>query len=401
MVLPLYLDGHFRLRLGGSGNVRVRIIDCMLWADSLLTLIEVEHKDGSRARLLLPLVLVWQANDVELALAPPASSVLARVRRRAMPGLLNDAFASEAFVHTLIAAIGEAETIPLERGRLRLQPTAAFARLAAAQSQSSFRVTVMAPGIGAVLDERLVLKPVLSRGREGDARFADAVEQLEYLTEAGGFGHMPSLAARIWYQVEADAPSQRSLVGLLLEYLPNQGNLRELTQALVQRLCDAYGERVDAWLIDPAQISIETLYRALGARIAEMHRILSNAPVDGAFAPVALSEQALAEHLRQMALAVQATLSALDAHLNQLAAALRSSAANLMEQRHRLDGFLFGPLPGAACPLRISIHGDLRLERVLVTENDVALLEADSGAGSGRRGGGFCRGRSQTAGPGR
>ncbi|WP_462322647.1 maltose alpha-D-glucosyltransferase, partial [Halochromatium sp.] len=446
-VLPGYLGNRFQTlsgggqgtALGGAPLSAVQLSAIEAWRDWLLALISVELGDGREAQLLLPLGLRWQDDGAELNAAPPAATTLAQARRHATPGQLCDALADPRFVHAMIELIGSGAQTEWGDGLLSAQPTNAFGRLTADCAGAEVRIPPEDRGHSAALGDQLMLKllPCAPRtstrtstsasanasseastaasargsgesaGRAPTGEEATAVEPAldpniqirHYLHEVAGFANTPALAG--WLSYESDQQRGRCTLAILEEYIHNQGNLRAFTLELLSRLCDAYGERIDAWQADAAHLSYETLIDNLGRRLAELHHALAREDVGRAFAPEQVDAQEQATWAASIAEDLERTLAQLEHFEEELPDEVRPLATALLAQRAEVlrslsDGDGNGNGSGdeeadagvdagavrdggagaAGCAaLRIRVHGDLTLSRMLVVENDIFFID--------------------------
>ncbi|MEA3640566.1 MAG: maltose alpha-D-glucosyltransferase [Lamprobacter sp.] len=414
-VLPGYLDNRFQIvlgdelgsLLGGAPLSAVQLSAIEIWRDWLLTLISVELADGTQAQLLLPLWLPWQEDGAELNAAPPAATTLARARRHATPGQLCDALADPRFVHAMIELIGSGARMVLGEGLLSAQPTDAFRRLTADCAGAEVRVPPEDRGHSAALGDQLMLKllpcaprtptsastsasseastaasariSAESAGSAPTGEEATAVEPAldpniqirHYLQEFAGFANTPALAG--WLSYESDQQQGRCTLAVLEEYIHNQGNLRTFTLELLSRLCDAYGEHIEGWQADAAHLSYETLIDNLGRRLAELHRALAREDAGAAFAPEWIDAEDQATLVASLAEDVGRTLAQLERSRDALPEEARPLATALLAQRADLLRSMSGA--GGCDALRIRVHGDLALSRMLVVENDIVFID--------------------------
>jgi maltose alpha-D-glucosyltransferase/alpha-amylase len=394
---------------GGAPLSAVRLSAIEAWRDWLLTLMDIDLADGTQAQLLLPLWLLWQEDGVELNAAPSAATTLARARRHATSGLLCDALADPRFVHAMIELIGSGARMVLGAGLLSAQPTDAFRRLSADCAGAEVRIPPEDRGHSAALGDQLMLKLLPCAPRTSTSAFSSAsseasttasarisaesagsaptgeeataldpnIQIRHYLHEVAGFANTPALAG--WLSYESDQQQGRCTLAILEEYIHNQGNLRTFTLELLSRLCDAYGEHIEGWEADAAHLSYETLIDSLGRRLAELHQTLAREDADAAFAPERTDAEGHATWAASITDDLERTLTQLERSHEALPDEVGPLATALLAQRTEV----LRPMADAGADvdrdgctaLRIRVHGDLTLNRMLVVENDIFFID--------------------------
>jgi maltose alpha-D-glucosyltransferase/alpha-amylase len=376
-LLPDYLNGRPWRAAGGRLVRAATIEECEVWDERLLTLVRAELEDGTVIQLFLPLSILWQAPDTELTPSPVTARTLARVRRHATQGLLFDALADPVFIRDLVQAIGRGGELEFGDGRLLFEPTTAFERLAGDCADAPLSRPPDDHSSSAVLGERLLLKTV-RRVPTDDRSAAEtaldpSIELGRFLTEVSPFPNIPALAGRVAYRA---AKGSLCTLAVLEEYVPNQGNLWHVTRDLLGRLRDAYGQRHEDWCADPAQLSYAALIDILGRRAAELHQALARPGGGEGFDPEPFAEDERGpwrDSIRQNA---EDVLAELARQVEDLPDPDRDAAEALLARAESISATLadlsaFGP-----GPLKMRVHGDLWLPRVLVAEDDVVFIGA-------------------------
>jgi maltose alpha-D-glucosyltransferase/alpha-amylase len=396
-VLPAYLAARWGSRGAGAPAAPPRVVieAAAPWRDWLLTLVRLHAADGGVERLFLPLAIRWQQDGTELTAVPPAAITLAQTRRQATPGFLFEALADAGFVRTLACAIGTGDEIALGDGRLALVPTDACLELLAGCAEAEVHALAEDPDNAAVLGERLILKTLHCRApaAQGDATEPAAapetgppaepdpmVDTARHLTELARFPGTPALAGHIDYGRNGAASCT---LALLEQYVPNQGDLDGRVRDLLQRLYDEYfaAGSGEAWREDPGQIGFMGLVDQVGARIAALHAALAEGADQHGNASDAFRAEPMADadHQRlrdDLHAAAGGALSALRDAGERLSPAAVDAADRLLaaeaELRRRIDDLSrhgFGPM-------RCRLHGDLRLARVLVAQDEPVFIGA-------------------------
>jgi maltose alpha-D-glucosyltransferase / alpha-amylase len=388
-VLPSYL-GPRRCRTRHCAlPAELRVEAAEPWRDRLLLLLRLTQASGvgPAERLFLPLAIQWQQGDAELPTVPSAATTLAQVRRHATPGYLYEAFADAGFVQALVRDIGAGATLPLGAGALHLRPTGAFAELAAEGLDAPVQMLIEDADNGAVLGDRLLLKTlhcVVETETETEpepateasaARVEPLVEIGRHLTEVARFAGVPALAGHVDH---AEPTGPGCTLALLEQFVPNQGDLAGRIQTLLRRLCDEHfcARGDDSWREDPGQISFEGLIARAGTRLAELHGALAVPDGNPAFRPERHAAADAGAFRQRLRAAVADVLGRLEARQQTMAERERSLADALLVEQQRIDGLLDAWSAAGLGPVRCRVHGDLRLERVLVAGEDVVFIGA-------------------------
>jgi maltose alpha-D-glucosyltransferase/alpha-amylase len=369
-VLPAYLPTRRWFAAKGEGIREVELLEHREWRDWLLNLLQVDLDDGSRQEYFLPLSIAWEDHNGD----PPAGAMaasLCKVRRHAQPGLLHDAFADERFVTSLVAAMGDTETYPLDDGRLEFHPGTTFAQLIEGADLSRVRLPPQASNSGAILDDRLFLKGY-RRLRPG---LNPEVEMGRFLTEVARSARIVPLAGTIEYR---DQTGETTTLGLLQGYVANQGDLWGNTLELLQRLWDSHGDRYEEWETDAAQVGYTALVATLGRRTAELHHDLSIPGGGPAFDPEPLVPddlQAWSGRIRKEAVQTLQRLRQAGERADLLEPRAIRHADRLLAQGELLASLIEHATPADSTAFKTRIHGDLHLGQVLVVEDDVVFID--------------------------
>jgi maltose alpha-D-glucosyltransferase/alpha-amylase len=333
----------------------------------LLGLVDTEAEQR-RCRYFLPLALAWEEADEERMkqLAPLA---LAKVRQQAQVGLIADAVGDGAFCAALIESIGKRSELPVADGVFRFAPTEAFAGIVAGIGQPlpSLHVQSMSRNSVVLVGERLVVK-TYRRLREG---INPELEVGRFLTDVAQFRHCVPIAGSVEHVQRNGATT--TLV-LLQAYTPNQGDAwTHAVETLARHLAACRTLREDEpWAgIDGLLALVDTL----GRRTAQLHAALSLRTGDAAFDPEPVFETDIAEWVRKVRGDVLATMGLLADHAERLPVDLQERARQLVVARPRLLKRLerFAGVPPAG--FRTRLHGDYRLGKVLLANNDFVVID--------------------------
>jgi len=367
-VLPAYLPTRRWYAAKQTGIRHVALGERQEWADWLLTMIRVELDDGAAQEYFLPLSILWEGSGDDATAGAAAAAALARTRRQGTPGLLHDAFADLGFVRALAQAMTEHSETRFGTGRLVFSPTVASVALPGEETMADVRIPTEGSNSTAIVADKLFLK-AYRRLRPG---LNPEVEMGRFLTEVSPF---PQIVPLVGFLEFRSADGELISLAVLQEYVPNQGDLWQTTLDLIDRLGDEYGNRSEEWDADPAQLGYATLVDTLGRRIAELHRALTRTGGGEAFDPEPLTDADLATLREALEQEARVTLQRLGRHLPDLPQVERVQAEALLGRRDDLTARIADLIPAGLEAVKTRCHGDLHLGQVLVTENDIVVID--------------------------
>jgi maltose alpha-D-glucosyltransferase / alpha-amylase len=210
-----------------------------------------------------------------------------------------------------------------------------------------------------------------------------------FLTEKARFRHTPPLVGTIQYQ-QPDRPS--ATLAILQGYVRNQGDAWEYTlQALDQFVHDvtARPEAPSDEVISlrsllqqtPDPLAWESLrtylsrVQLLGRRTGELHLALTSEPNDPDFAPEPFSADYWRSVTETTADLAHQALRLLRERVQILPPASRQKAERILAEQERLFSRLREVSQLKSMGLRTRIHGDYHLGQVLVTDDDLAIID--------------------------
>ena len=317
--------------------------------DLLLGEIRVATASGE-ATYALPFGIAWEGAQH----GPFASNLaIARVRRGRTVGLLTDGFALAEFARSVITGMRDGATVADPKGgELRfesfdleaLDPADEPEWLAAEQSNSTM-----------ILGRKIALKLLrkLTTGVHPDA------EMVHFLAR-NGFENVPPVLGT----VKRFSGGEETLLMLAQTFVYNQGDGWQWTLNTLERL---------ATDTDWSFSNYENFAQNLGTRLAEMHGVLASQADDPAFA----SEQTSAADAEALG---ERVTGELDKAISRLESAeiAPDDAGNvqfLAENRDALAERIAAIAATSSGKQRTRIHGDLHLGQVLVTGNDVMIID--------------------------
>jgi maltose alpha-D-glucosyltransferase / alpha-amylase len=396
-ILPRFIN---RQRWFGAKSRSLETVSIRDWiafptGDLPLVILYVRTYDsaGDHATYQLPLVVVTGTN-AEQILANNSASILAHVTASSGEGILCDASASEDFCSRLFRLMAGSTEVKTRQGRLTGIPTQALG------GGSIDDLTPIRRGISdsshsnVVLGDRYWMKinRCLIDGPNVD------FEVGRFLTEKAGFSRVPKTLGTLEFRRARREPIT---VGMLREFIPNQGQAWEMMLEVVSRYFEeVQGEthRLDRIDIDlppvftlsrqeppnDVQEVIGSAFLAagvLGQRTAEMHLALASDLADPAFSPEPFTETEVEQLARRLDIQIRESLTALGEQMPALAEADRALAQEVLASRPRIIEFLARRPDAGAGLLKIRVHGDYHLGQLLWRESDFFILDFEGEPG--------------------
>ncbi|MDY8107891.1 maltose alpha-D-glucosyltransferase [Fulvimarina sp. 2208YS6-2-32] len=351
----------------------------------LLTEVSMKTGDGEQ-RYLLPLSVEWGEQNLN-AHAPNLPYTISKIRQGPRIGALVDGARSGEMAKLVVAMIAAGEDIDLTNGRLVIEasPSEKDAIAEALQADvDSIRVLTGEQSNTSVLVGSQAILKYYRRLRDG---IQPELEVTRFLTEKTDFDAAPALLGSIEL-VRGDGT--RTAIAALFEQVQNQGDAwTVIVDALARFLRDnAYVHQPDdgdggdldgasdnqlMMQIDPGEV--------LGRRTGEMHAALATRTGDAAFDPEPFDDDRFMELVNE---AKREAAEALDI-LRGARATLPSDEIEAVDrlvssEKDILTWFdRFGGLKVDTHKTRI--HGDFHLGQILVSKNDVVILDFEGEPG--------------------
>jgi maltose alpha-D-glucosyltransferase/alpha-amylase len=344
-------------------------------------------RDGGQSRFVLPILDVKLpsgrvetyfmplAAEPEREHGPSVADAAARLRRGGLTGMLYEADACEGFAPAMLAALRRGERLDTgQGGRIAFSPAAALGAEPMIAAADVHRIGAGQRNSSLVLANQMMLR-IHHRLQTGED---SKVEILRFLTDVAHFAHSPPLLGVIEH---VDRAENRTVLAILQTFMRNQGDAWTWTLEAVKRILEAVA--LTPGQDDRAGHEEFATYvphmRRLGLRTAEMHKALAAPTADPAFKAEALT----LDDVRKTAEAARILAKRAFARLRTIAAntsrGKRTGAERLLVRRQEcfsLIGKLVQKPHGA---IKIRIHGDYRLGRVLVVKDDVFIVDFGQG----------------------
>jgi len=339
---------------------------------SLLAVVEVPGREEA-IRYFLPLTLAWEQEEERTRALQPA--VVARVRQQANVGVLADAFADEAFCHTVVELMGQSRVIDAGSATLRFGSTGAFAELGGHEVRSLplHLPKAMSSNTTVALGQRFFLKGY----RRLRAGVNPELEVGRFLTGVASFRHAVPLAGTLEL-VRADGST--TTLALLQGYVENQGDGWDFTVDYLTRFLETQRTAGEA---PPADVhgAYLALIHTLGTRTGELHRALATRSGDSAFDPEPIEAADLASWRQRVREEARSTLERLQRELPQLAEDTRALGERVLAAREDLLARIDSAAPAEVQAVKIRYHGDYHLGQVLLSRNDFIVTDFEGEPG--------------------
>jgi maltose alpha-D-glucosyltransferase/alpha-amylase len=302
--------------------------------------------------LILPLELAYSA---EWAL-PTLRAAFAKTRTGRREGLLVDAGIDDRLWCGLFDAVRTNAVLPGSAGALHCEPTWSLESLPIADERNLRRPQSGDRRLSAVIGDTVLLT-LYRRSLRGTN---PAIELARFLHDAN-FTHTATLLGTFTYR---GADSGEVGVGLARRYILAQGSGWDVLHTMFMRSLQ---------LATDDSAPIDRVVGLAGRRLAYMHALLARSDHPD-FVPRAFTAEdaaTLQNELRDLA----------ERAFTQIARDRSPEAAAALALRAQIERFIAdAPLIGARA---MRVHGDFHLERVLVTESDVLII--DPGVGEAAR----------------
>jgi maltose alpha-D-glucosyltransferase/alpha-amylase len=314
------------------------------------------------ARYLLPMQIEWVRFDRE-RYNPRA---FAAVRQGAREGTLLDVATDPIFIGLLLRNLRESLTVTENNLQLEFRPTSQFSDRQVRQPESIRTVETGKSNSTALVDGDYCIKVF----RNIEAGLNPAIELGRFLTEVADFANAPALLGT----VEFIEGQQRSAIATVHAQVANQGDGWTVTSAYLDRFVDDQRLATNGQASKTQeQIPYMRIMSQAGRRTAELHLALAGHSELADFAP----EPVTADDVRRWtgeAIARADRLFDTLAQRDAVREADRPLVDRLLAQRDALHNRLDALLPSDVGGSAIRVHGDFRLEQMLIVKDDIFII---------------------------
>ena len=313
----------------------------------------------------LPLGICW---DGETNAPLPAQLALGRVRQGRRTGYLTDAFAMDAFAFGIVRGLQNNAIAKLPEGELRFIAEAPLSEIKLSDNPEIRRLSAEQSNSSLIVDRKVILKLI----RHYYAGVNPEIEMTRYLTQ-NGYKNTPALLGEV-----AEWKNDETSCSLMVaqQFRENQGDAWQVTLNYLSRLIDMGGMEGRDEAEDAHQLSnYRSFARAVGTRLAELHVVLAKPTDNPDFAPDKVS----AEDARNWGdMSVSQFRKAVDILQNTKEFSDRETgdrAQRLLSAAERIQALLPKLAAAAQGTLATRIHGDFHLGQVLVSSDDVFIID--------------------------
>jgi maltose alpha-D-glucosyltransferase / alpha-amylase len=344
-------------------------------------------RDGGRSRFVLPLLDVKLpdggvesyfaplAAEPEHKDGPPLVHAAARLRRGALTGLLYEAEACEGFVPAMVVALRRGERLDTgQGGRISFLPTSRLGAELMIEATDVHRIGAGQRNSSLVLANQMMLK-IRHRVQIGTD---PEVETLHFLTEVAHFANAPPLLGVVEY---IDREENHAVLAVLQTFMRNQGDAWTWTLGALKRIIEAAA--LTPGQDDRAGHEEFAIYvphmRRLGLRTAEMHKALSAPTSDPAFKAETLTFDDVCEAADTARIMAEHAFTRLRTVPTNASADKHAQAERLLARREECFALIDKLVQKPNGAIKIRIHGDYSLGRLLVMKDDVMIVDFGEG----------------------
>jgi maltose alpha-D-glucosyltransferase/alpha-amylase len=297
------------------------------------------------------------------------------MRRGGLTGMLYEANACEDFAPAMLAALRRGERLETGHGgTISFSPAPALGAEPLIEAAGIHRIGAGEHSSSLVIANQLMLK-IHHRLTTGDD---PEVMTLRFLTEMAHFSHSPPLLGVIEH---FDRAENRTVLAVLQTFIRNQGDAWTWTLDALKRIFEAAA--LAPGQEDRAGHEEFAIYmphmRRLGSRTAEMHKALATPTADPAFQAEPLTFDDVCEA------ADTARIMAMHAFKRLLSVATNASedkrvqAERLLARQEECFALIDKLVQKPHGAIKIRIHGDYRLGRLLIVEDDIIVVDFGEG----------------------
>ncbi len=335
-----------------------------------LTVCKASLPDGSSQRYLLPLCAKWGGEHLRAG-APKLSFTLAKLRSGPRVGALLDAAVDDGFVLDFVRALAAGKSIPANDGEIQfngnpelgeIDPEAPVRFIGAEQTNLSM-----------IIDDRIMLK-IYRRIRTG---VQPELELARFLTDVAHYQNTPKFLGAIEHVAKS---GEHTALAIAFEFVPNQGDawnavVDALDRAFEDLVLVPENDETPESVLERLAVFPLDIAKRLGERTAELHLALATPKTDTAFS----AEKISGEDIQQWCSAVRAEADRVLSHIGQMKATLPEATAvqveKLLGARSALDERIAKIAKTTALGTKTRIHGDYHLGQVLVSKDDVVIID--------------------------
>jgi maltose alpha-D-glucosyltransferase / alpha-amylase len=362
-------------------------------AAGYILLVNLGFTEGNDETYILPVAYMpGSAGDAVMENHPQAVLARINIRSSKQEGLLVDGLFDPEFCHKLLEMITGRHTAKGNVGRVAATPANGFKRR---YQTKNFPLETRVIGTeqsntSIIYGNRFILK-LFRRLQEG----TNPELEISRFLAARGFSGLPGLAGFMEYSRRDEEPCT---VGILQEYVPNQGDAWTYTVNSLSRFFERVAEGPENIRALPPGKNLLELSRTpipsdieaqigfylesavlLARRTAQMHAALASASQDPLFTPEPFSklyQRSLFQSMSSMAARILGQLEKrIKSRKNPLPETMQAAGKRILDRRQEIvDRFrmLTNRKIGA---MRLRCHGDFHLGQILYTGKDFVIID--------------------------
>ena len=342
---------------------------------------------GHYEKYQLPMGVLVGA-EAETVLANNSAGILAHVKSATGEGVLCDAMLSEDLCRKLLGLVAGSEVVKTRQGRLTGTASPAMGPLGPAEDAPIRRGVTDSSHSHVVFGDRSWLKinRCLIDGPSVDYEIG------RFLTENAGFDRVPRMLGNLEFRRAKREPIS---VGILREWLPNQGQAWDMMLGVVSRYFEeVQGEdhRLDKLDLDlPPVFALseqevppdvhEVIGSALltagvlGRRTAEMHLALASEAAPAEFSPEPMGRDDFDKLGKRLAAELRQTLTMLRDRRGSFPEDVQKLADEILKSKAVMERIVADAPESVDGMVKIRVHGDYHLGQLLWRENDFLILD--------------------------
>jgi maltose alpha-D-glucosyltransferase/alpha-amylase len=311
---------------------------------------------------LLPMQIDWTSSDRH---NPRVIAVISHGPRK---GVLLDVASSADFITDLLRNLRRSAIIAADGRFLEFKPTGVFERTHI--NESDIRaVSAEQSNSTTLVDHSCVVKIY----RKLDRGINPEIEVGHFLTEIAGFANTPALFGSI----ELAQDGQRSAVGVVHAFVPNQGDAWNRTAAYLDNFVASrrgVTKNQNHYLSDE-EIAYLSYMNRTGRRVGEMHLALSSSPDLADFTPEATKSEDIRRWSADILARARRTFDTLRQSRSSTSAADSKLLGQFIACEGTLEKHLARFLPPDISCMNIRHHGDFHLGQMLVARDDIFIID--------------------------
>ncbi len=333
-------------------------------ADGRHAITAVKVASGGESRdYLLPLSALWGEENLDFG-APKLSHTIAKLRRSSRVGALIDGSFDDDFARRMIDGMRGDPVFGDDSDTIAFHGADILKRMP--EIGDPYPVSIGDSNVSIAFGANVVLK-FYRRTRRG---IRPDVEIQKFLTETAGFTHTPAYLG----DVEHRSPGgDTATLAAAFAFTHNQGNAWNVIADGLQR--DLEDFELGSPDAEASGFAFPLMMGPLlGRRTAEMHRALSTSTDNPAFAVERITGEDVEKWTREALADFEAMLDLLARPLPPMSGDARIAIDEVMAGRASLAFRLRAAAEMRPRGARSRVHGDFRLGRVLVAQDDLMIV---------------------------